>query len=335
MEYVWGKDLLQIQNRFRRLKQTMQPVMAAFVASKICEGLDYAHRKKDAQGKPLGIIHRDVSPQNVLVSYEGEVKMIDFGIAKAVGRSSKTQAGVLKGKFGYMSPEQVRGLPIDRRSDVFAIGTILHELLTGERLFVAESDFATLEKVRNVDVLPPRALNPKVPDALDRIVMRALAKNPDDRFQWANELQEELQAFLMLQQPVFTAKQLSQFIKETFAAELRREQLMLETYKRVGRDGRLPEAPPPPVAPVPVPPAFAGPRLPPSSPGVPRDTLPLSTPSPLAPSSPQARVVSSGFTPPGGRVAAPTLKGSGTAPAAAAGAAATAADLSPFDEPTA
>src|SRR5215831_3940973 len=262
MEYVWGKDLLQIQNRFRRLKQTMQPVMAAFCASKICEGLDYAHRKKDAQGKALGIIHRDVSPQNVLVSYEGEVKMIDFGIAKAVGRSSKTQAGVLKGKFGYMSPEQVRGLPIDRRSDVFAIGTILHELLTGERLFVAESDFATLEKVRNVDVLPPRALNPKVPDALDRIVMRALAKNPDDRFQWANELQEELQAFLMLQEPVFTAKQLSQFIKETFAAELRREQLMLETYKRVGRDGRLPEAPPPPVAAVPVPPAFAGPPLP-------------------------------------------------------------------------
>src|SRR5215813_13598927 len=166
MEYVWGKDLLQIQNRFRRLKQTMQPVMAAFCASKICEGLDYAHRKRDAQGRPLGIIHRDVSPQNVLISYEGEIKMIDFGIAKAAGRASKTQAGVLKGKFGYMSPEQVRGLPIDRRSDVFAISTILHELLTGERLFLADSDFATLEKVRNVDVPSARDLNRRVPEAL-------------------------------------------------------------------------------------------------------------------------------------------------------------------------
>src|SRR5262249_53740648 len=187
---------------------------------------------------------RDVSPQNVLISYEGEIKMIDFGIAKAAGRASKTQAGVLKGKFGYMSPEQVRGLPIDRRSDVFAISTILHELLTGERLFVADSDFATLEKVRNVDVPSARDLNRRVPEALDRIVMRGLAKNPEDRYQWANELQEELQAFLMVCEPVFTAKQLSQFMKETFSAELRREQILLETYKRVGRDGKLPQAAP-------------------------------------------------------------------------------------------
>jgi serine/threonine protein kinase len=241
MEYIWGKDLLQMQNRFRRLKQDMPPPMAVFVGCKICEGLDYAHRKKDAQGKSLGIIHRDVSPQNVLVSYEGEVKLIDFGIAKAVGRSSKTQAGVLKGKFGYMSPEQVRGLPIDRRSDVFAIGTIMHEILTGQRLFVADSDFATLDKVRNVDVRTPSQVNPRVPAELDRIVMRALAKNPDDRYQWANEMQEELQAFGSREEP-FTSKQLAQWMRETFAAELKREQQMLELYKRVGRDGKLPDA---------------------------------------------------------------------------------------------
>ena len=140
--------------------------MAGFIAAKMCEALDYAHKKKGPDGHPLGIIHRDVSPQNVLVSYEGEVKVIDFGIAKAASRSTKTQAGVLKGKFGYMSPEQVSGLPLDRRSDVFAIGTILYEMITADRLFIAESDFATLEKVRNVDVaatrrgrahLPPRA----------------------------------------------------------------------------------------------------------------------------------------------------------------------------------
>ena len=129
---------------------------AAFVASKICEGLDYAHRKKDANGKPLNIIHRDVSPQNVIVSYDGECKVIDFGIAKAASRSSKTQAGVLKGKFGYMSPEQIAGKTLDRRADIFAIATILYELPTLERLFLGESDFATLEKVRNVAVPPPR-----------------------------------------------------------------------------------------------------------------------------------------------------------------------------------
>ncbi len=109
MEYVWGKDLLQIQNRNRKLRTTMKPVMAAWVGAKMCEGLDYAHRKK--RRRQLNIIHRDISPQNILISYEGEAKIIDFGIAKAATRSSRTQAGVLKGKFGYMSPEQVRGLP--------------------------------------------------------------------------------------------------------------------------------------------------------------------------------------------------------------------------------
>ena len=110
--------------------------MAVFIISKVCEGLDYAHRKRDAQGRPLGIVHRDVSPQNVLIAYEGAVKIIDFGIARAAYRQTRTQAGVLKGKFGYMSPEQVRGLPIDRRSDLFAVGTLLYELLTAERLFL-------------------------------------------------------------------------------------------------------------------------------------------------------------------------------------------------------
>jgi serine/threonine protein kinase len=141
MEYVAGRDLRTILERYRRHKEIMPTAQAVFIASKICEGLDYAHRRKDARGQDLDIIHRDVSPQNILISYEGEVKIIDFGIAKAANRSQKTQAGILKGKFGYMSPEQVRGLPIDRRADVFAVGVILYEMLTGEKLFVGESDF--------------------------------------------------------------------------------------------------------------------------------------------------------------------------------------------------
>ena len=171
MEYVAGRDLRTLLERYRRRKEIMPTAQAVFVASKMCEGLDYAHRKKDARGQDLGIIHRDVSPQNILISYEGEVKIIDFGIAKAANRSQKTQAGILKGKFGYMSPEQVRGLPIDRRSDVFAVGVILYEMLTGERLFVGESDFSTLEKVRNADVPMPRQFNPNIPEGLEKVLI--------------------------------------------------------------------------------------------------------------------------------------------------------------------
>ncbi|HTM21379.1 MAG TPA: serine/threonine-protein kinase, partial [Kofleriaceae bacterium] len=239
MEYIWGKDLLQISNRFKKLGQVMPVDMACFVVSKVCEGLDYAHRKKDAMGRPLQIVHRDCSPQNVLVSYEGEVKIIDFGIAKAASRSSRTQAGVLKGKFGYMSPEQVRGLPLDRRSDVFALGTILYESLTGERLFMGESDFSTLEKVRNVDIQPPTALNRNIPAEVETIVMRALTRDADERYQWASEMRAELQQYLMTRPEVFTAKSLSGWLRQGFAAELEHERRSMEQYKHLGRDGLI------------------------------------------------------------------------------------------------
>ena len=239
MEYIWGKDLLQIQNRIRKLKKLMSIPMACFTIAKVLEGLDYAHRKRDPLGRPLEIVHRDCSPQNVLVSYEGEVKVIDFGIAKATSRNSRTMAGVLKGKFGYMSPEQVRGLPLDRRSDIFALGTMLYECLTGERLFQGETDFSTLEKVRNVDVQPPRALNPNIPEQVERIILKALAKDVDDRYQWCSEMLADLQQFLMGQDVVFTPKSLSGWLKEIFAQEIEREKQQLEQYKRVGRDGLI------------------------------------------------------------------------------------------------
>lgn len=239
MEYIWGKDLLQIQNRLRKHKQTMDIAMACFIMAKVCEGLDYAHRKRDALGRPMNIVHRDCSPQNILISYEGEVKLIDFGIAKAASRSSKTVAGVLKGKFGYMSPEQVRGLALDRRSDIFACGTVLYECITGERLFQCESDFSTLEKVRNVSIFPPSHFNRNIPEELERIVMKALARNPEDRYQWASEMQADLQQVLMKQERVFTAKALGAWLKDMFAAERERERKMLERYRAIGPDGRV------------------------------------------------------------------------------------------------
>jgi serine/threonine protein kinase/uncharacterized membrane protein YgcG len=239
MEYIWGKDLLQIQNRARKLKQQIPVAMACFIAAKVLEGLDYAHKKRDALGRPLEIVHRDCSPQNVLISYEGEVKIIDFGIAKAASRSSKTQAGVLKGKFGYMSPEQVRGLPLDRRSDVFSAGTILYECLSGDRLFVGETDFSTLEKVRNVDIPRPRQVNPSIPEAVEAIIMKALAKDSADRYQWASEMVADLQRFLMSQDAVFTAKTLSSWLKDGFAPEIDRERQQHESFKKLGREGLI------------------------------------------------------------------------------------------------
>ncbi|MCX5741204.1 MAG: serine/threonine-protein kinase [Proteobacteria bacterium] len=239
MEYIWGKDLLQIQNRLKKLKKPMPVAMGCFVIAKVLEGLDYAHRKRDPLGRPLEIVHRDCSPQNVLVSYEGEVKVIDFGIAKATSRNSRTMAGVLKGKFGYMSPEQVRGLPLDRRSDIFAIGTMLFECLTSERLFHGETDFSTLEKVRNVDIQSPRAVNPAIPEAIERIILKALAKDVEARYQWCSEMLTDLQQFLMTQDQVFTAKSLSGWLKDVFTPEIDKERGLLEQYKRVGRDGLI------------------------------------------------------------------------------------------------
>ncbi|HUB08556.1 MAG TPA: protein kinase [Myxococcales bacterium] len=238
MEYVSGRDLRFMLDAAKKRKKLLPLPLSVFVAHAVCEGLDYAHRKKDAQGKDMNIVHRDVSPQNVLVSYDGDVKVIDFGIAKAQNRSQKTQAGILKGKFGYMSPEQVRGLPIDRRSDIFALGVILYEMLTGERLFVGESDFSTLEKVRNAEVLPPREFNDAIPEALEAIVLKSLAREAEARYQWAAEMGEDLMRFLLQGNAIFGQKQLGQYMKAEFTPELDRENERLARFASIeGPDG--------------------------------------------------------------------------------------------------
>ncbi|MGI5861319.1 MAG: protein kinase domain-containing protein [Myxococcales bacterium] len=235
MEYVSGKDVRHLLERCRKRREVMPTAQAVFITTKICEGLDHAHRKKDARGMPLNIIHRDVSPQNILVSYQGDVKIIDFGIAKAANRAQKTQAGILKGKFGYMSPEQVRGLPIDHRSDIFAVGVILYEMLTGERLFVGESDFSTLEKVRNAEVLPPREYNPNIPVGLEKVVLKALARDPDERYQWCSDLQEDLLRYLLAGDSVYTSKHLASYLVEAFVEDYAREAERLERFALVER----------------------------------------------------------------------------------------------------
>jgi serine/threonine protein kinase len=233
LEYVHGKDLRAVSDHLKKQGQRMPTPQACFVIMQICEGLDYAHNKKDGQGRDLNLVHRDVSPQNILLGYEGELKIVDFGIAKAAGKASKTQAGILKGKFGYMSPEQVRGLPVDRRSDIFALGIVLYELLTGERLFVGESDFSTLEKVRNVEILPPSSFNDKISPELERIVLKALAKDADDRYQNAIDLHDDLQAYLYKVGEFYSRKDLGAWMKKMFGDELNEENAKNAQYEQL------------------------------------------------------------------------------------------------------
>ncbi|HEX3695981.1 MAG TPA: serine/threonine-protein kinase [Polyangia bacterium] len=233
LEYVNGRDLRSIFDRARAKGEVMPIRQACYVVMQVCEGLDYAHNKRDGQGRELHLVHRDISPQNVLVGYEGEIKLIDFGIAKAAGKASKTQAGILKGKFGYMSPEQVRGLPIDRRSDIFSVGIVLYEMLTNERLFVGESDFSTLEKVRNVEIMPPSSYNRNIPGELERISLKALAKDPEDRYQNAIDLHDDLQAFLYTVGELYSRKDLAAWMKKMFATEIEDDNAKIEQFRQI------------------------------------------------------------------------------------------------------
>lgn len=233
MEYVAGKDLRQTLDRFRKREALMPQAASAYITAKICEGLDYAHRKTDATGRPLNVIHRDVSPQNILLGYDGSVKITDFGIVKAEDRASKTQAGVLKGKFGYMSPEQVRGLEIDQRSDIFAVGILLYEMATGKRLFIGESDFATLEKVRAAEVTPPREHNPEISEEFERVMLKALARERDERYRSAAELAEDLQQFLIADNTVYSGKRLQALMQEEYSQEQEAERQRMEDYLRM------------------------------------------------------------------------------------------------------
>jgi TonB family protein len=192
MEYVEGRDLRSILNAAWRKRLWMPLGLGLLIGSRLASALDYAHRKRDFEGNELGLVHRDVSPQNVLISYEGDVKLCDFGIAKAVSKVGQTQMGALKGKLQYMSPEQAWGRPIDARSDIFSLGAVLFEMLTGERLFSGESEMSVLEAVRQGHVRHVRQVNPLIPTEVEAIVDRALASEPQNRFQSAGEMAQRI-----------------------------------------------------------------------------------------------------------------------------------------------
>ena len=192
MEYVDGLDVSRLLRRARRADRPVPIPVAVRIVQEVCEALRYAHEKRDADGRSMRIIHRDISPQNILVSKDGAVKLTDFGIAKSTIVMTTTAVGLLKGKYGYMSPEQARGEPVDHRSDLFNVGIILYELVTGRRCFKGENDFETLELMRNAVVRPPRSLEPGLSEALEQVVVTALARHPRDRFQTADALERAL-----------------------------------------------------------------------------------------------------------------------------------------------
>ena len=236
MDYVAGLDLRALVGHARERRERVPVPLAAHVACRVADVLDHAHRRRDAGGGELRVVHRDVSPANVLVGFDGGVRVIDFGIAQAAFRAGPDRA-VLRGKFGYMSPEMVRGLPVDRRSDVFALGIVLHEVLTGERLFTGPSELAVMERVRAAEVRPPSARNPDVPPGLDAIVLRALAREPEARFAWASELRDALVPFARGAAPDDRGP-LAQAMARAFPDALRAEEQRLARLRRVAAGGQ-------------------------------------------------------------------------------------------------
>lgn len=193
MEFVRGKDLAALLSNTYKRKEKMPVELSLFIATEFLTGLDYAHRLQAEDGRPLGLIHRDISPQNILISYEGEVKVTDFGIARVIAAKDGFQLpGNLHGKFGYMSPEQVLGKQLDQRSDIFSAGVVLHEMLTGQRLFRGKTPQATVEMILKDAVPPPSSMNDAVPPDVERICMKALARSREERYQTIGALLGEL-----------------------------------------------------------------------------------------------------------------------------------------------
>jgi len=223
MEYVRGRDLRKVLNRAAKLNSPIPIAEACLIAASVLAGLSSAHSKK-FKGKDLEIVHRDISPQNILISFEGEVKIADFGIAKAANQSTETKAGVLKGKVSYMSPEQASGRPLDRRSDIFSAGVILYEMLTGRKLFHGESDMVTINKVRmaKVDQLPS-SVNPAVPKELDGILLKALSRDPSKRYQTAAEMEKEIYWLMRAEGYTADSYSLGEYVSGIFKKECEAE----------------------------------------------------------------------------------------------------------------
>jgi len=219
MEYVNGRDLLKVLARCAERKATYPTAIAAYAVAEACKGLDYAHRARDIYGKPLNIIHRDVSPSNVILSWSGQVKVMDFGVAKARTQDAKGSKHVLRGKLGYMSPEQVRGEEIDHRSDIFSLGVVLFESLTLKRLFLGRTDLETLINIRDADVERKFEKYPFIEEPLRVVLRRALAQDREKRYATALEFHDDLMEYLFNKKARVDSSRVEEFLAALFGDE--------------------------------------------------------------------------------------------------------------------
>ena len=235
MEHIHGEDLRSIVRQMKKLHLTEFPMENALaIVNGVCAGLAYAHEKRGLDGEPLRIVHRDISPQNVVITYGGDIKVVDFGIAKSGDRMGEdTKSGRLKGKVPYMSPEQARGEEIDWRSDIFAVGIILFELTTGKRLFKGRSELETLRLICDRDYPRPSQVKPGYPARLESIVMRALAKDREQRYQSARALQEDLEAYIRDERLVVSTLRLRDWMQDLFTDKLAKQKGALHDLKQL------------------------------------------------------------------------------------------------------
>jgi serine/threonine-protein kinase len=227
MEYVEGESLAALLRRTRP-----KPALCARIVANAAAGLHAAHELRGRDGKLLNVVHRDVSPHNILISYDGAVKVVDFGVARARGNLQITAAGTLKGKFGYMSPEQVQSGEMDRRADIFALGIVLFESTTRRRLFKGEDEQGTMAKVLRCEVPPPSTIREEYPETLEKIVLKALRPDPEDRYQTAEEMQLALEAYMMETGMPVLPSAVARLMKEIFPDNMAEKELVLRQFEQ-------------------------------------------------------------------------------------------------------
>jgi serine/threonine-protein kinase len=233
MEYLRGRNLETVLSRVEEKGQKIPVEVALFIASEVAKGLDYAHRFRDPHDLPTGIIHRDVSPQNILVGFHGEVKLTDFGIAKAKSRIRQTGQGIIRGKACYLSPEQAECTELDGRSDLFSLAVVAYEMLTGVRVFEGDTEVATLQKVRQSKVQPPAQLRSDLPKPVDAAVLKALSHDRNDRFETAGAFQVVLSRALHDLNPEFTSAAVADWMRKLFSDDITREITARTTKERM------------------------------------------------------------------------------------------------------
>lgn len=231
MEYVFGRDMRRIIPKADSLGIPFPMVYALKIASSVCEGLYYAHQKTDTYGTALNIVHRDVTPENIFVSFDGTVKVLDFGIAKAANQIEQTRAGEIKGKLSYMSPEQCMGKQLDNRSDLFSLGTVLYEWLTGFKLFTGDSEVAILKSITEGKIYAPSYFKADIPEAVEAILMKALEKDRERRYQTAWDMQYDIDQFLSQYEFTPSNIHLANFLKQLFNDELEEEKQRLSSLR--------------------------------------------------------------------------------------------------------